>query len=78
MPATELAGLSGARVHDLRHTCASQLIAEGSSPKLVQTWLGHSDIGVTLNTYTHLFDHDLRRMADRLDSGATINSLSST
>ena len=41
------------RFHDLRHTCATLMIANGIPAKTVQTWLGHADIQVTLNTYTH-------------------------
>jgi len=42
------------RFHDLRHTCASLLLANGVSMKEIQEWLGHSDYGTTANTYTHL------------------------
>lgn len=41
------------RFHDLRHTCATTMIANGIDPKTVQTRLGHSDVQVTLNTYSH-------------------------
>jgi len=58
----------GLRIHDLRHTCASLLIAAGANPKAVQVHLGHSSIAVTMDRYTHLFPsdvHDLvRRLAD--------------
>ncbi len=42
------------RFHDLRHSCASLLIAMGWSLKDVQEWLGHSDIQMTANIYSHL------------------------
>ena len=42
------------RFHDLRHTCASILLSKGWSLKDIQEWLGHSDIGVTANIYTHI------------------------
>ena len=42
--------------HDLRHTHAAMLIAQGEHPKVIQSRLGHSSIQVTLDTYGHLFD----------------------
>ena len=42
------------RFHDLRHSCASLLIANGFSLKDIQEWLGHSDIQTTANIYAHL------------------------
>ena len=42
------------RFHDLRHSCASLLHANGVSMKEIQEWLGHSDISTTANIYTHL------------------------
>ena len=42
------------RFHDLRHSCASLLYANGVSLKEIQEWLGHNDISTTSNFYTHL------------------------
>ena len=42
------------RFHDLRHSCASLLIANGVPLKQIQEWLGHSDFSITANTYAHL------------------------
>lgn len=42
------------RFHDLRHSCASLLVANGFMLKDIQEWLGHSDIQVTANIYAHL------------------------
>ena len=47
------AGLPDVRFHDLRHTCATLLLAKGVNPKFVQELLGHADVGLTLNTYSH-------------------------
>ena len=52
--------------HVCRHTCCSNQAKAGMNPKTLQYLMGHSDIGVTLNTYTHLGLEDaaeeLRRM----------------
>jgi len=42
------------RFHDLRHSCASLLLANGVPLKSIQDWLGHSDFAITANTYAHL------------------------
>lgn len=49
------------RFHDLRHTCASLLLAKGCSMKDIQEWLGHSDYSTTANIYSHL---DVNRKND--------------
>lgn len=51
-------GFRHIRFHDLRHSCASLLNAQGFSLKDIQEWLGHSDIQTTANTYAHL---DIKR-----------------
>ena len=47
------AGLPRIRFHDLRHTHASLALAAGVHPKVVSERLGHADIALTLNTYSH-------------------------
>lgn len=47
-------GFRRMRYHDLRHSCASLLLANGVSLKQIQEWLGHSDFAITANTYAHL------------------------
>jgi hypothetical protein len=67
-PAVRAAGLPGGlRLYDLRHTCASLLIAQGASVKAVQAQLGHATASITLDTYGHLFPSELEALADRLE-----------
>lgn len=47
-------GLRPVRYHDLRHSCASLLLANGVPMKQIQEWLGHSDFSTTANIYAHL------------------------
>ncbi len=42
------------RFHDLRHTCATLLLKQGVNPKFVQELLGHGDVSLTLNVYSHV------------------------
>ena len=49
-------GLKPVRFHDLRHSCASLLLTNGVPMKMIQDWLGHSDMGTTVNIkYPHKF-----------------------
>jgi len=61
------AGLPDVRFHDLRHTAATLLLLEGVHPKVVQERMGHSQIAMTLDTYSHLLPSMDREAADRLD-----------
>ena len=47
-------GLPEVRLHDLRHTCATILMAQGVGPKVVMETLGHSQVNLTLGTYSHV------------------------
>ena len=60
--------LPAIRLHDLRHSNASALIAAGVSPKVVQERLGHSDVTTTLNIYTHITPVMDQAAAETLDS----------
>ena len=62
-------GLPPIRFHELRHSCASYLINMGVTLKDVQEWLGHSDIKMTANIYSHLDISQKKNMADALSSG---------
>ena len=42
------------RFHELRHSCASLLLAKGIPMKMIQDWLGHSDMATTANIYSHI------------------------
>jgi hypothetical protein len=67
-PAVTEAGLPDSFcMHDLRHTCTSILIALGAHPKVIQEWLGHRSITVTMDVYAHLFPSLNQDLADRID-----------
>ncbi|WP_374228460.1 tyrosine-type recombinase/integrase [Streptomyces sp. CNQ085] len=55
------------RVHDLRHTCASLLLAQGVDARTIMETLGHSTITMTLDTYAHVMDTTLRAAAERME-----------
>jgi len=57
------------RWHDLRHTTASLLILKGWQMKEISEWLGHADIGTTMNIYGHI------DMAHKKELGNTLNGL---
>jgi integrase len=54
LSAAERAGLPHIRFHDLRHTAATLLLGLGIHPKIVSELLGHSQIGITLDLYSHV------------------------
>ena len=56
------------RLHDLRHSNATALIAAGVSPKVVQHRLGHANVSITLNTYTHVLPSMDEEAAEKLDN----------
>ncbi len=61
------AGLPQRRFHDLRHSCASLLLAQGVSARVVMEILGHSQIAITMNTYTHVIPELRKDAAERMD-----------
>lgn len=62
------AGLDTMRFHDLRHACATLLLAQGVHPRVVMETLGHSQIAVTMNVYSHVLPVLQREAADALDA----------
>ena len=54
------------RFHDLRHGAASLLLALGEHPRVVMEWLGHSQISLTMNVYSHVMPAAMRDVADKL------------
>ena len=61
------AGIPKIRFHDLRHTFASLLLAQGENVKYIQVQLGHSNPSVTLNVYSHLMKSENPEAACRLE-----------
>ncbi len=62
------AALPDRRFHDLRHSAASLLLAQGVHPRVVMETLGHSQISLTMNTYSHVFPALRREAADAMDA----------
>jgi integrase len=60
-------GLPVIRFHDLRHTAATLMLQQGVHPKIVQERLGHADISMTLNTYSHVLPSMQAEAAEKLD-----------
>jgi integrase len=80
-PAAERAGVPWASFHTLRHTCASNLMRAGVTPKQVQVWMGHHSAAFTMTTYAHLLPDDLpdgdildRFVSDEANATASIRS----
>jgi integrase len=63
----ERAGLPRMRLHDLRHSCATLLLSQGASPRVIMEVLGHSQISLTMNTYSHVLPHMLGESAAMMD-----------
>lgn len=63
----EEAGLPSIRFHDLRHSHASMLLAQGVHPRVMMETLGHSNISVTMDIYAHVMPEAKRDVADRVD-----------
>ncbi|WML26248.1 site-specific integrase [Neobacillus sp. OS1-33] len=63
----ESSGLPYIRFHDLRHTHATLMLQQGVHPKVVSERLGHSSIGITMDTYTHVLPNMQKEAAQQFD-----------
>jgi integrase len=70
-PARRKAMLPGMRFHDLRHSYASVLIVQGTHPKVISDQLGHASVQITMDRYSHLFDHAYSDVSDELEKAWT-------
>jgi integrase len=62
------AGLPRLKFHGLRHTAATLLLAQNVHPRLVMESLGHSQITLTMDTYSHVIPSLRREVADQMDA----------
>ena len=67
-------GIRKMRFHDLRHSCASLLLANGVPLKQIQEWLGHSDFSTTANIYAHLDYSSKISSAQAMEKGMLLPS----
>jgi len=67
-PLLEKAKVPRIRFHDLRHTAATLLLSQGVHPKVVQERLGHSQISLTLDTYSHVLPSMQKEATAKLDA----------
>jgi len=64
----EKAGLGAWHIHELRHSAASTSLAQGVPVEVVSAFLGHSSIRMTVDTYGHIGDVQMRSAADAMDN----------
>ncbi len=67
-PQLKAAGLPPIRPYDLRHTCATLLLAHGENVKVVSERLGHASAVLTLDTYSHVLPDMQQRAAERIET----------
>ena len=67
-----LKDLPRVRLHDLRHSHATQLLASGVHPKIASERLGHASVGITLDLYSHVTDTMQSEAAVKLDSAMQV------
>lgn len=68
-------GLRRIRFHDLRHSCASLMLANGVPMKQIQDWLGHSDFSTTANFYAHLEYQSKMSSASAMMQGVDLSGI---
>ncbi|MEV6432789.1 tyrosine-type recombinase/integrase [Nocardia sp. NPDC051463] len=66
VPLASAADLPPIRLHDVRHTAGSLMIASGSDPKTVQETLGHADMKLTMEVYVSMFEDVAQTSADNV------------
>lgn len=64
----KIANVKQIRIHDFRHSCASLLISKNADPKLVAEYLGHSDVSMTLNRYSHMYKSKLNEIINLIEN----------
>ena len=64
----ERAGLPRMRFHDLRHSCATLLLSQGVDVRTIMETLGHSQIALTMNTYSHVVPELQRVASQKMDA----------
>ena len=64
----KVAGLPQQRFHDLRHTAASLMLTQNVQPRDLMEILGHSQISLTMNTYSHVMPAAMSAAAERMNS----------
>ncbi len=74
------AGLPRITFHTLRHSHATQMLANGTHMKVASERLGHSSIGITMDLYSHVLPGMQEEAAERVDNAlrAALNSGSQT
>ena len=67
-PLLERVGLPHIRFHDLRHTAATLLLGQNVNVKVVSEMLGHSQIAITLDLYSHVTPGMQRQAVEALEA----------
>lgn len=67
-PLLKAAGVANFRPYDLRHSCATLLLASGENAKVVSERLGHATVALTLDVYSHVLPDMQQQAADKLEA----------